>query len=339
MDSDESTKSNDTKRTSRRTLFKTIAAIPCAVGAYLLFDKLTEYNGPPKTFGARPVPTPEPIQHQTDQEEYCFYAVGDTGLASKRRDQVVQQMVQQKRDRLPNSIFLVGDNFYDEGVKSVDDRLWQAHFERPFAESKFPMPFYACLGNHDYRGNIAAQVDYSQLNPRWNMPAPYFSFTEPIGQESSVQFFVLDTTPIHEGDYSTTSQILWLRNALQGCQSQYKIVVGHHPLFTGGEHGRSHRNYRQLVGLFDQFKIDMYVCGHDHDLQLHDTGRGWLHLVTGAGSKLRSVNWVPTTLFAQAASGFSKVTLNRDKMAVEIFTTDGLAFCHQQNAKTLARSG
>ena len=326
------------KRINRRTLLTTAATLPCAAAAYLVCKELTNFDGPPRTFGARPVPTPEPVEHQFENE-YCFYAVGDTGLASEERNRVVKQMVAQKWQRLPDSIILVGDNFYNDGVQSVDDSLWQTHFEKPFSRRKFPVPFYVCLGNHDYRGSIAAQLEYSRNHPRWNMPAPYYSFTKQVDLECTVQFFVIDTNPIHEGDFSTDSQVLWLRNGLKTSSADYKIVVGHHPLYTGGEHGRSLENYRHLAKLFDQFQVDLYICGHDHDLQLHDTGRGWLHLVTGAGSRLRSVNWVATTLFAAASSGFCKVTLNPLAMSIEIFSADELIFSYQkQSAKMLARS-
>ena len=318
---------------SRRTFFKAAACVPCAVGAYLLYDELTEYDGPPRTVGAKAVPHANPIKHESTDAEYCFFAVGDTGLASERRQAVIQQMQTQQESRKPDSIVLVGDNFYDSGVQSIDDRHWQMHFERPFSAARFPMPFYACLGNHDYRGNVGAQLEYSRTHPRWNMPATYYSFVQRIDDQCDVHFIVLDTTPIDEGGYSTDSQVRWLENELKRSTSQYKIVIGHHPLYTGGEHGRSQRNFKHLSRLFDQFQIDLYICGHDHDLQLHDTGKGWLHLVSGAGSKLRSVNWVQTTLFAQAASGFAKVTLNADRLAVEMFSTEKLLYVHQQERK------
>ena len=322
----------------RRSLLKSLLAIPCAIAGYFLYKELTEVDGPPRTIGARELPAPKPLQVTSSQNSYGFFAVGDTALASKNRQQVIQQMRRQSKNDAPDSVFLVGDNFYDKGVNSTTDPLWNLHFEKPFSEQRFPMPFYTCLGNHDYYGNIQAQVEYSKSNSRWNMPSPYYSFAQQIDGNCQVEFFVLDTTPIEEGDHSTRAQVNWLKNKLESSQAQYKIVVGHHPLFSGGEHGSSRRNYRQLAKLFDRHSIDLYICGHDHDLQLHDTGRGWLHLISGAGSKLRTVQWVRTTMFAQAASGFARISLSPEQMGIEIFSTEQLLYSHIQPSKVLANS-
>ena len=322
----------------RRTLLKTTLAVPCAIAGYFIYDELTEYDGPPRTVGAKKLPPPKPVQRTPDQNGYNFFVVGDTGLASKNRQQVIEQMIQQSQQDKPDSVFMVGDNFYDKGVTSTTDPLWQTHFEKPFSEQRFPVPFYSCLGNHDYYGNIQAQIEYSWTNQRWNMPSPYYSFVQQIDVDCLAEFFVLDTTPIEEGDHTTRSQVNWLTNKLANSTANYKIVVGHHPLYSGGEHGSSRRNYRNLAKLFDRYSVDLYVCGHDHDLQLHDTGRGWLHLISGAGSKLRSVNWVRTTMFAEASSGFARVSLTRTNLAIEIYSTEKLLFSHQQPPRMLAKS-
>ena len=36
---------------------------------------------------------------------------------------------------------------------------------------------YVALGNHDYHGNVQAQIDIN--NPYWNMPAKVYSFDIP----------------------------------------------------------------------------------------------------------------------------------------------------------------
>ena len=319
---------------------KTLAAIPCAVAAYFVYEELTEDDAVIRTVGALELPPPNEVKLAQHENHLCFFALGDTGLASAAREAVVKQMRQQSKNISPHLIFLVGDNFYDAGVTSVNDSNWQTHFEVPFSAERFEAPFFACLGNHDYFGNVGAQIEYSTNHPRWNMPAPYYSFKKQIGNNATAEFFVLDTTPIEEGDYSTGSQIRWLQDKLQACRADWKIVVGHHPLYTGGEHGRSRRNYRHVAPLLDKFEVDLYICGHDHDLQLHDTQRGWLHLVTGAGSKLRSVRWMDTTLFAEATSGFARILLTPQRLTIEFFATDGLRFSHEMSKRAqLAAAG
>lgn len=69
-------------------------------------------------------------------------------------------------------VLLLGDNFYENGVKSIEDPLWNT-FESLFSDKAFQeMPFYSVLGNHDYHYSPFSQVLYS-LTPssyRWYMP-------------------------------------------------------------------------------------------------------------------------------------------------------------------------
>ena len=322
---------------TRRNLFKSLAAVPVAVAGYFVYREFKEGDGVIRTIGAPKLPTARALDFP-EKETTTFYALGDTGLASTNRQQVLKQLQQQTHLVSPDLIFLLGDNFYNAGVNSTTDENWQLHFEQPFEKKLYDCPFYACLGNHDYYGNVAAQIEYSQIHKRWNMPSAYYSFTQQVGGDGVAEFFVLDTTPIEEGDYSTGTQVRWLDQKLKQSEADWKIVIGHHPLFTGGEHGRSRRNYRHLVPVLDKHQIDLYICGHDHDLQLHDSGRGWLHLVSGAGSKLRSVSWVSTTLFAQAQSGFARVSLMKGELGIEMFGTEGLLYSHRCSAKKRRKS-
>jgi hypothetical protein len=54
----------------------------------------------------------------------------------------------------------LGDNFYSVGVTSVDDARWQQTFERVYSPLNHigQLDWYALAGNHDYHGNVAAQV-------------------------------------------------------------------------------------------------------------------------------------------------------------------------------------
>ena len=70
-------------------------------------------------------------------------------------------------------VISVGDNFYENGVASLQDPHWQQSFEHVYAAKSLQVPWYVVLGNHDYRGNVDAQLDYGKTHPRWNMPARY----------------------------------------------------------------------------------------------------------------------------------------------------------------------
>ena len=46
----------------------------------------------------------------------------------------------------------VGDNFYEDGVSSVDDSQRRTSFEGVYAVPAVQVPWYSLLGNHAYRG-------------------------------------------------------------------------------------------------------------------------------------------------------------------------------------------
>jgi len=96
-------------------------------------------------------------------------------------------------------------------------------------------------------------------------------------------------------------QLQWLENAMKASNAKWKIVVAHHPLWESG--GNKHK---QAVMLRDFLRpvicanADVYLAGHQHTLEVHedscenlrpaDKSAPLLHIVSGAGSKSRSVN-------------------------------------------------
>ncbi len=281
-----------------------------------------------ETIGARELPPTSPPA-VPDRDFLSVFVTGDTGTATPQRRRVVEQMAERARDVRLDMVILLGDNFYDSGVTSVDDQRWQTDFELPFEGTIFQVPFFPCLGNHDHRGNVQAQIDYSIGHPRWRMPAPYYTLIRPITDDISAEFFVLDSTPIAEESPSQTEQVKWLDKHLARSTARWKIVAGHHPIVSGGEHGGSVEAHRLLAPLFEKYGVDLYMSGHDHDLQLHDSAKGWLQLVSGAGAQLRTVHWLESTLFAEATPGFAWLLLTPDEMAIEIIGADGHEYTHR----------
>lgn len=294
------------------------------------------YTGEPiETIGARALsPTTAPVV--PDNPKFVsFFALGDTGATTSQRRRVIEKMAAHANLAHLQFVMLLGDNFYDDGVASVEDPKWQSEFERPFASSKLGCPFFVALGNHDHRGSIPAQIEYSRVNPRWNMPAAYYSFEKSTADGVAVEFFVLDTQPIHGEPESQAEQLQWFREKLAASTADWKIVAAHHPILSGGYHGRSDNVASALAPLFEEFKVDLYMTGHDHDLQLLDSKRGWLQLVSGAGSSLRSVHWLDDTLFAEAIGGFAWVLVTPRAMSIEFVSTAGHRYTHRIAKNTL----
>ena len=57
-----------------------------------------------------------------------FIAVGDTGSGNKEQYLVAESMEKLCKNKPINSILLLGDNIYEEGVDSVHDKKFKTKF-------------------------------------------------------------------------------------------------------------------------------------------------------------------------------------------------------------------
>jgi tartrate-resistant acid phosphatase type 5 len=222
-------------------------------------------------------------------------AFGDFGEQPNRntapQNNVAQAITSYHADQPFDFGLTLGDNFYPAGLNSPTHPRWTSQWERLY--SPMGIRVYAVLGNHDYK-NVSsprAEMDRSRLSATWCLPRPYFTFTA-----GAVQLFAVDTTPVEEPEHdpgtAMAAQRQWLDRALGASRARWKIVYGHHPVYTNGEHGgRSGsipriKNY--LLPLLLKHKVDVYLSGHDHDLEALEPEGGVHFFVSGgAGRHLR----------------------------------------------------
>jgi acid phosphatase len=220
-------------------------------------------------------------------------------------------------------IISCGDNFYDTGVKSIEDPHWQESFETVYQAPSLQIPWYVTLGNHDYGGNIDAQIAYHQHSPRWTLPARYYAIEQPLDDYSSTLFVYLDTTPFlkryypdgpeslaHVMDQDTDQQIRWLEATLAESSAPWKIVVGHHPLYSASPfHGDSLELQETVLPLLKRYGVALYCCGHEHDLQ-HLMVDGLHQILSGSAADSRVTGADERTCFSSSLPGFASVSLN-----------------------------
>ncbi|MEZ5352934.1 MAG: metallophosphoesterase [Bryobacteraceae bacterium] len=215
----------------------------------------------------------------------------------------------------------LGDNFYPRGVSSTRDRKWSEVWEAGYGPLR--IPFYATLGNHDYMGNEQAQVDYTKQSPSWRMPYRYYTFGA-----GPVRFFALDTdegTAKHWFFQSAWSsgQAEWLDRELAKYQdARWKVVYGHHPIFSDGHHGDEKRLRKKLLPILEKHRIDLYVSGHEHDLQ-HHAHNGIDFVIAGGGGKdTRSVT-AKRAKYAEGRHGFLELEITASKLAARLLGLQG----------------
>jgi acid phosphatase len=306
-----------TRREFVRTLF--VATQAAVVGGYL-----------PTTLQAATA-----LAADSRADGLNFLIFGDWGRKGEADQvEVAAQMAAAAEQLKPRFVVSVGDNFYDFGVASVIDPQWQTSFEKVYGASSLQIPWQVILGNHDYHGNCDAQIAYGQTSPRWNMPARYYLQSVKIDAATTVDFFYLDTTPLVKSYHTNVltrkevatqdvdKQLAWFKNALAASTAQWKIVIGHHPIYSGGEHGDTPELIENILPLLREHKVQAYFNGHDHDLQHLQAGA--LNLFcSGAGSQVRPTTKIEQTKFSKSSSGFTAVNLSAGRMDVRMIDNHG----------------
>jgi tartrate-resistant acid phosphatase type 5 len=247
-----------------------------------------------------------------------FIAFGDGGAGTP--DQVaVAKAMQAKCSAEPCQFgLLLGDNFYPNGVKDVNDPLFQDYFEKIYKAVSFP--FYPVVGNHDEKGSIQAQLDYTGKSKKWFFPSRYYSHAYPE-DGSLVEFFAIDSSNFDK------VQASWLEKSLAMSKARWKILYDHFPFYSNGKHGDNSGNIATLVAPLVCGKIDLVLSGHDHDKEhlLGQTGScKFQQLIVGTGGKsLYEVHPDKRTLFSASSYGFAWFSVEANKMKFEIMDTTG----------------
>jgi tartrate-resistant acid phosphatase type 5 len=227
-----------------------------------------------------------------------FLVVGDWGRdGAYWQTHVARAMRVAARDWNTAFVVSTGDNFYEWGVKTVRDPQWDSSFESIYAPELGP--WYVVPGNHDYAGNIEAQIERSAVSDRWRMP--HFWHDRVFRQPGlpAVHMFFIDTVA-WKGRNALTwgmfadkpdearqdAQRQWLADALKRSDAPVKIVIGHHGIYSVGKHG-GRRRMADLDDMLHANNVTAYVHGHDHCM-FHITQGPMHYLCSGAGSEMRS---------------------------------------------------
>lgn len=258
---------------------------------------------------AHTVITHELMGRINDEQEVRLMFVGDTGSGDQNQQNVADFMEQLCQTTDPAGVVLLGDNFYYTGVDSVGDPLWESRFEKVYAgDCLKKQTFYAILGNHDYRGQPDAQIAYTRTRGgRWTMPARFYS----LKFGSLLEIGAADTTISDRCGVSSLCSVDWLIEKLRESTSRWKVLVGHHPILSGGKYrslkGLSHYT---LPELFCKSGASVYISGHDHGMQhLHGrypTAKCEIEqfVSAGGGASLYEIENLPNqTMFAESAHG------------------------------------
>ena len=268
-----------------------------------------------------------------------FYLVNDLG----RNGYYDQKSIAELMGRMAEAIdieFVVaaGDVHHFEGVRSVDDPLWMTNYELIYSHPDLMLPWYPICGNHEYRGNTQAVIDYSNVSARWQMPARYY--TKVMEEDgATLRLVMLDTSPLLDKYRKDTekypdaatqdmdAQLAWVDSVLTAAREDWVLVVGHHPIYADTDKSESERTdlQRRLDTILRKHgNVDFYLCGHIHNFQhIRKEGSDIDYVVNTSGSLSREVKPTDGTVFCSDATGFSLITVDKREIDLYMIDKDG----------------
>lgn len=278
---------------------------------------------------------------------------------------------------------MLGDNIYPDGATGGADGRDGVRFRdlfttpfAPLANGSEKFRIYTVLGNHDWRTSregAMAQVKFLETTPPFFMDGLFYR-VKPAAAHGEVEIFAIDTevmlaaTTVYKAKLaddgseirheqieaplpwtvpqsaSEQDMARWLENALRSSTARWKIVIGHHPLWsTAGSKFEQANSLRRLILPTLCKYADAYVAGHEHTLEVHTDdcsaaapGERMIPLpqvVSGSAAKMRPTHSAfirqqlkaypeLRTLYAKGLVwGFAHLTFEPDQMTVRIVET------------------
>ena len=226
-----------------------------------------------------------------------FYLLGDMGSGEEDQFIVAKSLTSHIKNNQKKGLFVcgLGDNIYEEGCSSVDDKQFYEKFENPYQDIDNNIKFYMCLGNHDYgydifdkKGNSINQIEYGiqsqKKGKKWYMPSSYYTF-----QKGNIEFFVMDTNFNNLTKEEIEKQLNYLIDKINGSKKKWKILYGHHTLRSVAGHGNAEAIMEDFFHtLLEHCSFDLYLCGHVHNKQVINTkinNKNITCIVCGTGGK------------------------------------------------------
>ncbi|MDR2057786.1 MAG: metallophosphoesterase [Dysgonamonadaceae bacterium] len=250
-----------------------------------------------------------------------FIVANDLGRNGYYDQKPIAQIMAYTAEHLDiEMIAAAGDVHHFEGVASVDDPLWMTNYELIYDHPELMIDWYAVCGNHEYRGNTQAVLDYAHVSRRWNAPSRYYTRAITANDGVSCRLVFIDTTPLMDKYRNDTLtypdackqdailQLHWIDSVLTHSSEKWKIVIGHHPVYAETKKEESERTDLQarLAPILEKNHVDAYFCGHIHNFQHIQLPSSTVnYVVNSAGSLARPVKAIEGTQFCSGDPGFT----------------------------------
>ncbi|MEZ0264906.1 MAG: metallophosphoesterase [Phycisphaerae bacterium] len=282
--------------------------------------------------GARAENAPAPATRPTVH----LLAIGDWGNGGKSQKEVARAMaghVTAQRVAV-DAMVMPGDNFYGK-LADEKDKRWVRDFEAMYPVPQFGFPFYPVAGNHDYeKDKLKAELGYAKANPasRWKFAARWYRVDLPAGSDDPLVTLLMLDSNKDKLKKDWDAELKWLEYQLDKTPKlrndgsrRWTVAVAHHPLFSNGNHGDNGVLQKSWGALFKRYGLDVFVGGHDHDLQ-HLEVTGWpISFVQagGGGAGTREMRRDNRGPWSARANGFAHLEFSPEKLTVRFVDKSG----------------
>lgn len=276
---------------------------------------------------------------KTLEKPLNFYLANDLGRNGYYDQKPIAELMGNMAENVDiECVIAAGDVHHFEGVRSVNDPLWMTNYELIYSHPELMIPWYAILGNHEYRGNTQAVIDYSKVSARWNVPSRYYTFAME-NDGVTVRFVMVDTAPLLDKYREDTEkypdackqdmdkQLEWIDSVLTEAKEDWVLVVGHHPIYaeTGKDESERLNLQKRLDSILRKHaNIDMYLCGHIHNFQhIRKPDSKIDYVVNTSGSLSRKVKPIDGTKFCSSDTGFSLICADKKEINLHMINKEG----------------
>lgn len=326
---------------------------------------------------------------ESDSLELRLILIGDAGLPAPGGEPVMKALqTELSYDPRFSYVVFLGDNVYPRGMVRDSTAAERRENERIINDQLAPLlatgvPGLLIPGNHDWAAGTASGLEAVREQERYvnsrghgrvkfapegGCPGP---FTTDVGEY--VRLIVLDTQWWLQTGYprpygptagecrARTEQEMLdsLRHDLATAGERRTVILSHHPLVSGGQHGGyfdwptylfpfhpwarqagifarqdvTGREYRAMIANLERVYAEnpplIHAAGHEHNLQvLRNRGGARYAVISGGGiyNHTTPTRAITGTLYTRRASGWVTVAFLRDgrvRLAVRTVDAEG----------------
>lgn len=280
-----------------------------------------------------------PEQWEKLKGDINLYLANDLGRNGYYDQKPIAELMGRMGETIgPKCVIAAGDIHHFNGVASVNDPLWTTNYEQIYSHPELMIDWFPVLGNHEYRGNTQAVLDYGQISRRWMMLSRYY--TKVFNKKGlSLRVVFIDTTPLinrYRKEYTTypdarkqndVAQLQWLDETLRNAHEDWVIVVGHHPIYAETSKPQEERDdmQKKVLPLLHKYNnVALYACGHIHNFQhIRKSNDKIDYVVNSSASLARKVNPIDGTQFCSSEPGFSVISATSSQLNLYMIDKEG----------------